>query len=231
MNENKLPLISVIIPTYNESETIRETVEHLRPWNNILEIIIVDGGSSDDTVSLVGPGVMLANAPRGRASQMNEGARLASGETMLFLHCDTRLPRNFLQQLELALSDSGVVGGAFKVKIDHPGLFFYLASLGSNLRAAATGIYFGDQVIFVRRDVFNKIGGFPPIELMEDWEFSLSMRRVGKSILLPGPVTTSARRWLIHGKWRTAWLMHKIKTLYLLGASPQDLKKIYSDRR
>ncbi|MFX4263022.1 TIGR04283 family arsenosugar biosynthesis glycosyltransferase [Pelotomaculum propionicicum] len=231
MNKNKHPLITVVIPTYNESETIKETVEHLRAWSDILEIIVADGGSSDGTVQLVGPGVRLIQAPRGRASQMNEGARLASGEILLFLHSDTRLPGNFLKQLEHALSDSGVVGGAFKVKIDHPGLFFYLASLGSNLRAAATGIYFGDQAIFARRDAFHKINGFPLIELMEDWEFSLSMRRVGKTQLLPGPVTTSARRWLIHGKWRTAWLMHKIKTLYLLGASPADLKKMYSDRR
>ncbi len=231
MNKNRNQLISVIIPTYNESETIRDTVGQLRPWSNVMEIIVVDGGSSDNTVSLINPDVKLIHAPRGRASQMNEGARLASGETLLFLHSDTRLPHNFLQQLELALSDSNLVGGAFKVKIDQPGLFFYLASLGSNLRATATGIYFGDQAIFARKDVFHEIGGFPLIELMEDWEFSMSMRRVGKTQLLPGPVTTSARRWLIHGKWRTAWLMHKIKTLYLMGARPSDLKKIYSDRR
>jgi GT2 family glycosyltransferase len=162
---------------------------------------------------------------------MNTGAVLATGEVLLFLHSDTRLPHDFMQQLALALSDHGVVGGAFKIKIGHPGLFFYLTSLGSNLRAALTGIYFGDQAIFVRRDIFQQIGGFPLIALMEDWEFSLSLRRVGKTRLLPGPVTTSARRWFIHGNWRTTWLMHKIKTLYLLGAAPEDLKKLYSDRR
>jgi rSAM/selenodomain-associated transferase 2 len=231
MNKKKPPLISVIIPTYNESATIAEILEHLRPWYDDLEIIVVDGGSCDGTTGLVGPEVRLIEAPRGRSSQMNAGAVLATGETLLFLHSDTRLPRDFLQQLELALSDRGVVGGAFKIKIDHPGLFFYLTSLGSNLRAALTGIYFGDQAIFVRRDVFLQIGGFPLIALMEDWEFSLSMRRMGKTRLLPGPVKTSARRWLIHGKWRTTWLMHKLKTLYLLGASTEDLKKLYSDRR
>lgn len=231
MNKNRPPLISVIIPTYNESATITETIEHLRPWYDNLEIIIVDGGSSDGTAGLVGPEVRLVHAPRGRASQMNAGAVQASGEALLFLHSDTRLPHDFVQQLELALSDRGVAGGAFKVKIGHPGLFFCLASLGSNLRAALTGIYFGDQAIFVRRDVFQQTGGFPLIELMEDWEFSRLLRIAGKTRLLPGPVTTSARRWLIHGKWRTAWLMHKIKTLYLLGASPEDLKKLYSDRR
>lgn len=231
MNKNRPPLISVIIPTYNESATIADTIEHLRPWYDDLEIIVVDGGSSDGTAGLVGSEARLACAPRGRAGQMNTGAQLATGEALLFLHSDTRLPHDFLQQLELALSDRGVAGGAFKIKIGHPGLFFYLTSLGSNLRAALTGIYFGDQAIFVRRDVFQQIGGFPLIELMEDWEFSRSLRRVGKTRLLPGPVTTSARRWLIHGKWRTAWLMHKIKTLYLLGADPEDLKKLYSDRR
>ncbi|MDD4238276.1 MAG: TIGR04283 family arsenosugar biosynthesis glycosyltransferase [Desulfotomaculaceae bacterium] len=230
MNKNKHPLISVIIPTYNESATIKGTIEHLRPWSNLLEIIIVDGGSNDGTTTLVNQAVVF-QATRGRASQMNAGAQLASGEVLLFLHSDTRLPQDFLQQLELAMSDDSVVGGAFKMKVDHPGLFFYLTSLGSNLRAARTGIYFGDQTIFVRRDIFLKIGGFPPVELLEDWEFSLSMRRVGKTVLLPGPVRTSARRWLIHGKWRTTWLLHKIKVLYLLGARPADLKRLYSDRR
>jgi rSAM/selenodomain-associated transferase 2 len=231
MEKNKRPVVSVIIPTYNEAATIAETLGHLRPWRDDLEIIVVDGGSSDGTAGLVGPEVKLVHAPRGRAGQMNAGTVPASGEVLLFLHSDTTLPPDFLPQLELALSDRTVVGGAFKMKIGHPGLFFYLTSLGSNLRAALTGIYFGDQAIFVRRDVFQQIGGFPLIELMEDWEFSLSLRRAGKTSLLRGPVTTSARRWLIHGKWRTAWLMHKIKTLYLLGASPEDLKKLYPDRR
>lgn len=231
MNKNRPPLISVIIPTYNESATITETIGRLCPWRDDLEIIVADGGSSDGTTGLVGPEARLVLAPRGRASQMNAGAALATGETLLFLHSDSRLPQDFLQQLALALSDRGVAGGAFKIQIDHPGLFFRLTSLGSNLRAALTGIYFGDQAIFVRRDVFQQTGGFPLIALMEDWEFSRTLRRAGKTRLLPGPVTTSARRWLIHGKWRTAWLMNKIKTLYLLGASPEDLKKLYSDRR
>ncbi|OPX90785.1 MAG: PGL/p-HBAD biosynthesis glycosyltransferase [Pelotomaculum sp. PtaB.Bin104] len=231
MDINRHPLISVIIPTYNEAATITETLEHLRPWNNQLEIIVVDGGSNDGTSKLINQGVKLIQAPRGRASQMNAGASLACGEALLFLHSDTRLPHDFLRQIESSLSDSSIVGGAFKMKIDHPGLFFYLTSLGSNLRAAVTGIYFGDQAIFARRESFFKIGCFPPIDIMEDWEFSLSMRKAGKTVLLPGPVKTSARRWLLHGKWRTTWLMHKIKVLYLLGTRPADLKKMYSDRR
>lgn len=230
MIKKKHPFISVIIPTYNESATIEGTIEHLRPWSSQIELIIADA-STDGTAHLVSREVTLIQAPRGRASQMNAGAQLAGGEVLLFLHSDTRLPNDFMQQLELALSDSKVVGGAFKMKIDHPGLFFYLTTLGSNLRAAVTGVYFGDQTIFVRRDCFRQIGGFPLIELMEDWEFSLSMKKIGKTVLLPGPVKTSARRWLIHGKWRTTWLMHKIKVLYLLGTSPADLKRLYADRR
>ncbi|TEB14646.1 Poly-beta-1,6-N-acetyl-D-glucosamine synthase [Pelotomaculum sp. FP] len=230
MIKTKHPLISVIIPTYNESATIEGTLEHLRPWSNLIEVIIADA-STDGTANLVSRDFSLIQAPRGRASQMNDGAQLAGGEVLLFLHSDTRLPNDFIQQLELALSDSRVVGGAFKMKIDHPGLFFYLTTLGSNLRAAVTGVYFGDQTIFVRRDCFRQIGGFPLIDLLEDWEFSLSMKKIGKTVLLPGPVKTSARRWLIHGKWRTTWLMHKIKVLYLLGTSPADLKRLYSDRR
>jgi rSAM/selenodomain-associated transferase 2 len=222
--------VSIIIPTFNEAGTIRDTIEHLRPFFGFVEVIVADGGSDDGTPDLVESEVKVITAPRGRALQMNAGAQIASGNVLLFLHSDTRLPQNFLDQLNLALADSSLVGGAFKMKIDHPGLFFCLASVGSNIRAAQ-GIYFGDQTIFIRRDAFIKIGGFPPIELMEDWEFSRKMHQVGKTMLLPGPVKTSARRWLIHGKWKTAWLMHKIKILYLLGVSPADLKKIYADRR
>lgn len=230
MTNKMQPLISVIIPTYNEAATIKETLEHLRPWINRTEIIIVDA-STDGTAGLVSREITLIRAPRSRASQMNAGAQIAAGEILLFLHSDTRLPNDFMQQLELALSDHQVVGGAFKMKIDYPGLFFYLTTLGSNLRATLTGVYFGDQTIFVRRDCFRQIGGFPPIDLLEDWEFSLSMKKIGKTVLLPGPVKTSARRWLLHGKWRTTCLMHKIKLLYLLGTSPTELKRMYSDRR
>lgn len=225
------PLISIIIPTFNEADTIGGTIEHLRPWGNMIEIIVVDGGSSDGTTGLIPAGIKLIQAPRGRAVQINAGARQAAGKVLLFLHSDTRLPHDFLPQIELAVADHSVVGGAFKVKFGHPGLFFDLTSLGSNLRASLSGIYFGDQAIYAQRDIFNKLGGFPAVELMEDWEFSRRLRRAGKTMLLPGPVITSARRWLIHGKWRTAWLMHKIKLLYLFGVSPAGLKRMYSDRR
>jgi len=225
------PLISIIIPTYNEAKTIGSTIAHLLPWRNQIEIIVADGGSSDGTTGLIPPGIKLIQATRGRAAQMNAGAQLATGKVLLFLHSDTRLPSDFLQQLKPVISDQSVVGGAFKVKFDHPGPFFYLTSLGSNLRAALAGIYFGDQAIFARRDIFKKLGGFPPIDLMEDWVFSRRLQRAGKTVLLPGPVVTSARRWLIHGKWRTAWLMQKIKLLFLLGVSPSELKKMYTDKR
>lgn len=225
------PFISVIIPTYNEKKTIQGTLEHLRKWEKQCEVIVSDGGSTDGTRELVFGDVKLLKVPSGRANQMNAGAEIATGEILLFLHSDTRLPPDVMEQLVRASMNKEIVGGAFKVKFDHPGLFFYLASLGSNLRAKLTGIFFGDQAIFARRSVFQQIGGFPAIELMEDWELSLTLRKLGKTILLPGPVTTSSRRWLIYGKWRTTWLMHKIKWLYLRGASPSDLKKLYTDRR
>ncbi len=223
------PTISVIIPTYNEEATVAAAVNRLKAMG-VPEIIVADGGSTDDTVKLAS-GVKVAAAPKGRAVQMNFGARHAAGDILLFLHCDTQLPDSALTQIYKALEDPRVVGGAFKVKIDYPGLFFYLASLGSNLRAALTRIYFGDQAIFVRRKVFEQIGGFPNIPLLEDWEISRKLKRAGKTVLLPGPAVTSARRWLINGKWQTAWLMHKIKILYLLGAKPEDLRRMYTDKR
>ncbi|MDD4169233.1 MAG: TIGR04283 family arsenosugar biosynthesis glycosyltransferase [Desulfotomaculaceae bacterium] len=230
MKNNNLN-ISVIIPTYNEAGTIKSTIEHLKSLNDIHEIIIVDGGSTDSTLSLMSEGVKLIAAQKGRAVQMNAGAFAASGEILLFLHSDTRLPSDGPQQIKAAFSNQNVVGGAFKLKFDHPGLFFYLTALGSNLRAGLTGFYFGDQTIFARRKDFLQIEGYPEVELMEDWIFSRKLRLMGKTVLLKGPVLTSARRWLTYGKWRTTWLMHKIKFLYLLGVSPADLKRMYSDRR
>lgn len=227
----RYPLISVIIPTYNEAKTIGATIDHLKPWKNLVEIIVVDGGSDDGTTGLIGPEAVLVLSERGRAAQMNAGARQASGQILVFLHSDTRLPPDFPQQLLRGVSGSKVAGGAFRVKFDHPGLFFFLTALGSNLRAALAGAYFGDQAIFVRKETFFRIGGFPSIDLMEDWEFSRKLRQAGKTVLLPGPVTTSARRWLIHGKWRTAWLMQRLKLLYLLGVDPSRLKRMYADRR
>lgn len=178
------PFISVIIPTYNEKKTIQGTLEHLRKWEKQCEVIVSDGGSTDGTRELVFGDVKLLKVPSGRANQMNAGAEIATGEILLFLHSDTRLPPDVMEQLVRASMNKEIVGGAFKVKFDHPGLFFYLASLGSNLRAKLTGIFFGDQAIFARRSVFQQIGGFPAIELMEDWELSLTLRKLGKTILL-----------------------------------------------
>ena len=227
--QNTKPTISVIIPTYNEEAAVAAAVSRLKAMG-VSEIIVADGGSTDATVKLAA-GAKVVAAPKGRAVQMNAGARCAAGDILLFLHCDTQLPNSALTQIYQALEDRRVVGGAFKVKIDYPGPFFYFASLGSNVRAALTGIYFGDQAIFVRRKVFEQLGGFPNIPLLEDWEISRKLKQAGKTALLPGPAVTSARRWLIHGRWRTAWLMHKIKILYLLGVNPKDLRRMYTDSR
>jgi len=230
MTRNNYLGISIIIPTFNESSTIINTIEYLKNLTDIHEIIIVDGGSTDDTLCRIGRRCRIIKSSKGRAVQMNAGARAASGKVLLFLHSDTRLPYDGPQQIKAALSNKNVVGGAFKLRFDQPGLFFGLAALGSNVRAALTGIYFGDQAIFVRRNEFFKFGCYPEVELMEDWIISRKLAKVGKAVLLKGPVITSSRRWLNNGKWHTAWLIHKIKFLYLLGVSPAHLKRLYSDQ-
>lgn len=136
-----------------------------------------------------------------------------------------------LEDIEKALDQEEVVGGAFRLRIDRPGLTFRLIEAGSNARARFLGIFFGDQGIFCRRKAFWSAGGYPAIPIMEDWELGRALQRRGRMVLLPSHITTSARRWERHGTWRTVFLMHKLKLLYAWGTPPEKLKELYDDAR
>lgn len=223
--------ISVIIPVLNEESTIASTVESVKSLGPA-EVIVVDGGSADRTREISERfGATVLSSPRGRARQMNRGAREAKGDIFLFLHADTRLPSSALDDVQSALRDPRFAGGRFDVTLD--GNRWILGVIGNliSLRSRLTKVATGDQAIFVRRAVFERIGGFPDIPLMEDIGFSRALKRKGKVACLRSRVITSARRWEIDGVWRTVFRMWTLKLLFLAGISPVRLKRFYADTR
>ena len=227
--EAEVPHISVIVPVLDEAEEIEATLRSARE-PEVLEILVVDGGSRDGTVELVAAhGDTVITAPRGRASQMNAGARAARGGVLLFLHGDTRLPGGFGRAILDAVSD-GAIGGRFDVDLRGRHWFLPWIAAGMNVRSRLTGISTGDQAIFITRRKFFDLGGFPDIPLMEDVWLSWRLRRAGRTVPLRLRVSTSGRRWEAHGVARTTLLMWRLRLAYALGASPAVLARRYSTR-
>jgi len=229
--------ISVIIPTLDEERTIMALLAQTASLG-FDELIVVDGGSLDQTPVLVesyrrntqlpAQGyVRLMTAPCGRARQMNEGAKASSGEILLFLHADTLLPDNAKTTIETALADHRMVGGRFDVQFDSPSMWGTIISRMMNWRSRMSGIATGDQALFVRRHIFEQIGGFADIPLMEDIDFSGKLKRKGAVAALTATVTTSFRRWERHGPLRTILLMWALRFLYWVGVGPHTLNRWY----
>ena len=220
--------LAIVIPTLNEAAGIRAALEALAPLRaRGHEVIVVDGGSEDATMALALPlATHVVKAPRGRALQMNAGARAARGDALVFLHADTRLPAHADELVLGALERSS--WGRFDVEIEgrHPLLKTVAAAM--NLRSRLTGIATGDQAIFVRRDAFP---GFPEIALMEDIALSRELKRRGRPACLRERVRTSGRRWEARGVLRTIFLMWRLRLLYALGVAPQRLAREYVDPR
>ena len=239
--------LSVIIPMLNEAASIQRTLAALDSTVNAtspasqrhsieLEVIVVDGGSTDGSAALATPLCdQLIHAAPGRATQMNAGAAASSGELLLFLHADTLLPANALAVLAAATATAEATApgrsrsawGRFDVRIDgtHPMLRVVAASM--NLRSRLTGIATGDQAIFISRAAFVAVGGFPAQPLMEDIEMSRRLNRISRPLCLRAAVTTSGRRWEKAGVWRTILLMWSLRLRYWLGTSPDQLARRY----
>jgi rSAM/selenodomain-associated transferase 2 len=216
----------------NEGLAIRETLAALRTGAPSAEIIVVDGGSVDQSVDVARKlADRVIAASRGRARQMNAGAALGSGEILAFVHADTRVPSSFEKDILDAVGEPGIVGGRFDIQLDDPSLAYRLIGDLISLRSRITRTATGDQAIFVRRSVFEALGGFPDFDLCEDLDFSRRLKRAGQVVCLHTRVTTSARRWRRDGLARTVLRLWAIRALYLLGVPPSRLKQIYSDTR
>jgi len=222
-----VPRISVIIPTLNEAAVIVKTLAAL-PKHDRLERIVVDGCSSDGTAALAEPFAdRVLVRPAGRAQQMNAGARVARGEVFLFVHADCRFDEEGYHELIGSLEDPTVVGGAFRLAIDSSRRSLRLVAAVANWRTRLTRIPYGDQGIFVRRSVFERLGGYPEIPVMEDLEFARRLNRAGKITLLTRPMTTSSRRWDKEGVGYTTLRNQIFVLLYFLGASGARLSRWY----
>lgn len=230
--------IAVIIPVLNEEKALPALLQALMPLG-FEEIIVVDGGSEDQTVDVAraicqsAPHVhsRIIPGPCGRASQMNAGATLASSDVLVFLHADTQLPHNARQVVEQAMGDQRCVGGRFDVRFPRDSGYAWMVSRLMNLRSRLSGISTGDHTMFVRRSVFEELGGFADIPLMEDIEFSRRLKRVGMIAALRAKVTTSFRRWEQHGPFRTIVRMWTLRACYWLGWDPHRLQQYYDTVR
>jgi len=220
-------LISVIIPTLNEAHAIATTISTLKKHRQT-EIIIVDGGSQDQTATIArSMGVKVLTTAACKATQMNTGAAEAAGDVLLFLHADTRLPENFESCVAATLARNEVGAGAFSLGIDSGAGGLRLIERVANWRSRFFQLPYGDQALFVSRRLFHEIGGYPDYPIMEDFELVRRLKRKGKIVILPESVQTSARRWIRFGIVNT-WLLNQIIVIaYYLGISPQRLSQWY----
>jgi rSAM/selenodomain-associated transferase 2 len=194
--------IAVVIPTLHEADQIAHSIESARASG--VEIIVADGGSRDATRErAVALGARVLETEAGRAGQLAAGARAADADAVLFLHADTKLPAGWAEAVRAALADPAVVGGAFRFRFAEPGLALRAVEWGVRARLALAGLPYGDQALFARRSALDAIGGVPQAPIMEDLDLVRALRRQGRLALLPLPATTSARRYLARGVFRT----------------------------
>lgn len=226
------PVVSIVVPILDEAGTLPRLAAHLTPLRGAgAEVIVVDGGSRDGSPGLARAAAdQLVSAPRGRARQMNAGARAATADILLFLHADTRLPGNALDRVRGAVA-GGAHWGFFGLAVSGRHPLLPVIGLLATARSRMTGIATGDQGLFVTRDLFRSVGGFPDIPLMEDLALCDRLRRHVRPARLAGRATTSGRRWQRRGVARTIVLMWRLRLLYRLGVAPQRLVGRYADIR
>ena len=225
------PALCIVLPVLDEAPAMAERLRALQGLRRRgARVVVVDGGSQDETLAIAREHADLALlAPRGRASQMNAGAAACPADVLLFLHADTVLPDN-ADVLVRRATLGPFAWGRFDVRIASPRLLLKLVGALMNLRSRWSGIATGDQALFVRHDLFQRIGGFPDLPLMEDIAICRLLKQHGRPACLRERVETSARRWDRHGAWRTIFLMWRLRAAYFFGADPHDLAIQYGYR-
>lgn len=220
--------IAIIIPALNESATLKAMLRSLHPFREKgHEVIVVDGGSRDDTRRIAATFAdHVLEAPRGRARQMNAGAAIATRDVLWFLHADTLAPGDATEQIMRARA-RGYRWGRFDVRLTEQKWPLRMVAWAMNRRSCLSGIATGDQGLFVDRDLFEALGGYPDQPLMEDVELSRRLKRCARPACLPGPLVTSARRWERDGVWSTITLMWRLRLAYFCGADPHELQRRY----
>jgi len=219
--------VSIIIPTLNEASCLSAALASVQGIPDV-EVVVVDGGSNDGTLDIAAShGVRLLRGPRGKAAQMNLGAALARGNILLFLHADTQLPENWKELVQKELDEPDVVAGAFRLRIQGPRQAFRIIERLANFRSTRFQMPYGDQALFLKADLFHKLGGFPNFVIMEDFEIIRVLKRFGRVSTLEAPAVTSARRWLERGLLRTTLINQTIILFYFLGVSPGRLERLY----
>lgn len=223
-------IISIIIPVLNEATIIKQTLGQLTQYSEI-EIIVVDGGSQDDTVTIAKSSVkVITVSGKNRAGQMNAGANLAQSDILLFLHADTQLPANFIELVSKTLNQNQIIAGAFELAIDGSGIPLRGIEILVKVRSRLLSLPYGDQALFISKQAFIKAGGFADLPIMEDFEFIQRVKKLGRIAIAPAAVTTSGRRWQKLGVWQTTLINQLMIAGYYLGISPAKLSKFYRSR-
>lgn len=222
------PLVSVIVPTFNEERELPATLDRLVALEGRWEVLLADGGSSDGTREIARRrGVAVIAKGESRAAQLNAAAAAASGEVLLFHHADSRLPANAYARLAAAAHEPDIVGGNFVLRFEGEDRFAFVMAVTYWLHRSL-GHYYGDSSPWVRRELFERLGGFRPLPIMDDLDFIRRMERSGRTVCLPGPAFTSPRRWRAIGVSRTLFSWFVIRGLFWAGVPPERLAALYA---
>lgn len=223
-------MVSVIIPIYNEEKTIGTFLKTLEPVKGKAEIIFVDGGSTDATLSLIPEDYRVLKSPKGRARQMNLGADKSRGDVLSFLHCDSEIPQDAVEQIEHVMGK--YQAGCFGIAFHSKNIWMKCCQIISNHRIKDRKVMFGDQGIFIRRRLFFQIGGFPELPIMEDYQFSLTLKEMGVKLgIAKKRIYTSDRRFVKGRRLQVMWKMNRLRAMYRKGVDIEEISRLYRDVR